>query len=396
MTDRRTLFAIISAAVLFCLGGPVMAEPKDEKFALVTGQKTDVTFAFSDFNLDMATKSPDKFIWNNSNQYPAGFPEFGMFTDLRERYIGYDPLNRDRFAIAIYTGKLEPQRIALAADYARLFATKWGDTSFGVMPHTPVFGEMLAGDNSSGIMIVTRISVFRRGDEVLVIRSRFQAEHFETYARAMAEFIGNVTFAEPMETDPVDAALQTVSRPIQSDGSVFTYALPPHWEQIKSQVPPSGSGSIDLWVDSSDPNRNLATMVSVIAPPTPLPEAQKAPDPQTMANLSYDLAGSALSTLLPDVTFTLDPLDKTTFGDLDAVALFNAAFVYTAKVGEAETPAQISVLMSMGPNGVLLANTLISSRPTEPYLTGTFMVGNYIQSHQLAAQVAYWTAKAAE
>ena len=396
MTYRRTLLAIAGAALLCGLGGSIMAEPKDEKFALISGLDTDVTFAFSDFALDMATKSPDKFIWNDSNQYPAGFPEFGMFTDLRERYIGYDPLNRDRFAIAIYTGKLEPQRIALAADYARMFATKWGDTNFGIMPHSPVFGEMLAGDNSSGIMIVTRISVFRRGDEVLVIRSRFQADHFKTYARAMAEFIGNVTFAEAMDVDPVDAALQITERPLQGDGSVFSYALPPHWEQIKTQTPPSGSGTIDLWVDASDPNRNLATMVSVIAPPAPLPEAQKAPDAQAMANLSYDLAGSALSTLLPDTSFTLDPLDKTTFGDLDAVALFNASFVYTAKVGEAETPAQISVLMSMGPNGVLLANTLITPRPTEPYLTGTFMVGNYIQSHQLAAQVAYWTAKAAQ
>ncbi len=394
MAHRIAAWIALCMSLMMFAGGTAMADPKDEKFALIDGLDPDVTFSFADFALDMATKSPEAFIWNDSNQIPAGFPEFGMFSDLRERYIGYDPLNRDRFAIAIYTGKLEPQRIALALDYARIFATKWGDTNFGMQPHSPLFGELLGGDNSSGIMIVTRISVFRRGDEILVIRSRFQADHFATYARAMAEFVGNVTFAEPINPDAVP--LQTTTRPVQSDGSAYAYDLPAHWQLLKTETPPSGSGALDLWIDVSDPNRNLATVVSVIAPPKPMPDASSAPDPQQMANLSYDLAGSALSSLLPDVSFTLDPLDKTTFGDLDAVAAFNAQFVYVAKVGTEETPAQVSVLMSMGRDGVLLANTVVSPRPTDPYLTGTFMVGNYIQSQQLQAQIAYWNAKNAQ
>lgn len=396
MTKAGLIPAVVIAALVWICGGVAMAEPKDEKFALVSGLETDVSFAFGDFALDITTKSPEKFIWNNSNAVPVGFADYAMFSDLRERYIGYDPLNRDRFAIALYTGKLEPQRIALAVDYARIFATKWGDLNFGMQPHSATFGEMLGGDNSSGIMVVTRISVFRRGDEVLVIRSRFQADHFETYARAMAEFIGNVTFTETLDPDPVTAAMQTITRPVKSDGSTYAYDLPGHWQQIASDTPPSGSGAIDLWVDASDPKRNLATMVSIIAPPTAMPEATSAPDPQQMANLSYDLAGSALSTLLPGQTFVLDPLDKTTFGELDGLAAFNAAFVYTAKVGEAETPAQVSVLMSMGKRGVLLANALVTPRPTDPYLTGTFMAGNYIQKLQLDAQIAYWRAKDAQ
>jgi hypothetical protein len=167
--------------------------------------------------------------------------------------------------------------------------------------------------------------------------------------------------------------------------------MPGHWTLLASEQSPDGSGATDAWNDPSDASSSTALMVFTKAPqPSSEPYV---PDPQAMANLSFTMAETTLKNLLPSPDFTLAPASKTTFGDLDAVASFNAMFVFKGEIGPDKTVVKVSVLMSAGNNGAIIASVTVAPSPSSQYLFATGLIGNYIQGLQLDAQTAYWTGR---
>lgn len=379
----------------FGLAGLVMAEAHQEKFSLIRSDAEVTEFEYAESDLDFVTVSPENFIWNPSATVPPELIPAAMFSSLEERTIGYDPLNRDRFEIRIYTGRIFPDRVAVATDYGRLFGRIWTKQSFGVMSRNRDFGEVLGGDDSSGIMIVNRISVIRRGDEVLVIRSKFHAEHFETYAKAMAEFIGSIQFTTPMTSDPVVENFALLEQGVAPGLPVIAYGLPGNWTHIDVSAPNALGGDFQLWIDSADPNRNGGALFATVPAQLPVPDGETVqPDPQDMANLAGSFANVALQNLLPDQPFRLEPLSMNDFEGLKPLTAFNALYIFKALIGE--NPAKISVMIAMGPDGSITSSTTLSPAPADLYLMGTGMHVNFVQGQALDTMRAYWTARSEE
>ncbi len=391
MQKAGAIFGALLAMFMACAGA-IMAEEIDPKFAMIRVEPADTEFAFAGSDLDFASVAPAGFIWNDSDAVPTDFVDFAVFSAFRERYIGYEPLNRDRFEIRVYTARIFPERVALASDYARLLASVWGAMDFGVMAHDPQFGEVLGGDDASGIMIVNRIAVFRRGDELLILRLKFHADHFDAYAPDIARFVGSIAFAKAENPDPIASTVQAVALDAGPGQPAFGYGVPANWQALDIAQPSPEKGRYALWIDAGDPNRNSGLMQAVIAPPVPMPK-DASPDPQAMANTAAALAEAAIQTLLPGQTFTLDPSEKTEFGELEKVSAFNSLFVFNSEIGPEKKPARVAVLISMGRNGAILGSVMMGPQPSDPYLMGTMMHGNYVVKLAMNAQQAYWAAQ---
>lgn len=398
MKYRMLLFlkhAARAASVLFGLSGTVMAEAHTEKFSLMQSDGERTEFEFADSALDFTTVAPVNFLWNLSTAPVPELVPSAMFSDLQEQMIGYDPLNRDRYEVRVYTGTIFPDRIAVAADYGRLFARVWSNLNFGVMAHNRNFGEVLAGDESSGLMIVNRITVIRRGNEILIVRSKFHADHFETYAKAMAEMIGSITFAVPASADPVATQFTAVSQDVANGMPAIQYDIPGNWVRFDAGTVSDSHGDFQIWIDSADPNRNGGVMFATAPPQSPVPPGETiTPQPQDLANLAGSFANVLLQNLLPDQEFRLEPLKMNSFDNLKDLTAFNALYVF--KVQIADNLAEISSLITMGPDGALLATTTIAPAPVDLYLTGTGMHVNFVQGQALDGATAYWTARKEE
>lgn len=386
---RPFVFAIWA---FFSLAGPIMAEAHQEKFSLIRSDAEVTEFEYAESDLDFVTVSPKDFVWNPSTTIPPELVSAAMFSGFQERTIGYDPLNRDRFEIRIFTGRIFPDRVAVATDYGRLFGRVWTKKSFGVMSHNRDFGEVLGGDDSSGIMIVNRITVMRRGDEVLVIRSKFHAEHFETYAKAMAEFIGSLEFTTPQASDTIVDNFGLLQQSVAPGLPEITYGLPGNWTRLDAPAPNAMGGDLQVWIDSADPNRNGGALFATIPPQSPVPDGETiTPVPQDMANLAGSFANVILENLLPNQPFRLEPLSMNDFEGLKPLTAFNALYVF--KVLIADNPAKISVMIAMGPDGAITSSTTLSAAPADLYLMGTGMHVNFVQGQALDTMRAYWTAR---
>jgi hypothetical protein len=369
-----------------------MAEAHKEKFSLIRSDADVTEFEYADSDLDFVSVSPTNFIWNPSVTVPPELISAAMFSGFQERTIGYDPLNRDRFEIRLYTGRIFPDRVAVATDYGRLFGRVWTKKNFGVMAHNRDFGEVLGGDDSSGIMIVNRITVMRRGDELLVIRSKFHAEHFETYAKAMAEFIGSLQFTTPQASDSIVDTFAFVQQSVAPDLPMITYGVPGNWTRLDTPAPNAMGGDLQVWIDSADPNRNGGALFATVPPQSAVPDGETiTPVPQDMANLAGSFANVALENLLPGQAFRLEPLSMNDFEGFKPVTAFNALYVFKVTIGENQ--AKISVLIAMGPDGSLTSSTTLSPAPLDLYLTGTGMHVNFVQGQALDTMRAYWTAQ---
>lgn len=180
-----------------------MADDDAIKFALAQSDQNKVKFSFAGSSLNLSSSSPKDFIWNKTNTPVKILDKAQVFSELTEEYIGYDPLNRDRLEIRLYTAKIIPERVALGVGYGRLLASKWGALNFGEVTYDHDFGEVLGGDNSSGVMFVNRISVMRRGEQVLIIRSKFDADYFDQYKDAIATFVGSIELSNTSSKDPL-------------------------------------------------------------------------------------------------------------------------------------------------------------------------------------------------
>lgn len=363
-----------------------MAEDDADRFPLIRKTAEPQDFPIESSGMDFSSVSPEAVIWNENR---ASVPEFALaavFESFDQVYIGYDPLNRDRYEVRVYVGTLIPERYANAVDYARLLASVWGNTNFGVKTHTAAFGEVLGGDNSRGIMEVNRISVVRRGTEILVIRSKFQAEHYDTYADTIATFVGSIQ----LEQDPGPALPPGIVKPAPpyGDATGFSHDVPTEWELLPNTPPKGFPGEVRLWFDAADPNGNSGMLVMVLPPAE---DRTKSPiEIQPMADLAASTTLMMIRTLLPDAEVGLEPKVMHQGGEFAEITVFQRLFTFKATIDG--TDATAIAFVGIGPDGTGIVAPMLTTLPTDLYLTGTRNHGNFALSRVIRAAEAHWTA----
>lgn len=349
-----------------------MSDIVTERMGLITAPSESArkTFSFSDApQLSASTFDPSGFVWDEVDTVPPDFIEDGVFTSFSQRYVGYLPAKRDRHEVAIYVAGLRPDRVAPAASTAVQLAAKWGRLSFGVVAHDLEFGEVLGGDESSGVMMVNRISVWRRGHQALILRQTFEAEHFSAHAETIATLVGSLNFAEELSSDPV---IQNAHRStLATNGFDFSFLMPENWSRLVSG--PTGAPLIsEVWYDAADKNGNGAVMVAMGPPVETISHGQRpAPVPeQQMADLAGTIATVFMQNILPDAQFQLSPQNMTSFADLDEITAFNRMYFIDVALNGAASGV-ITVEIVMPADGTTLVNASLSPAPLDPYLLGT-------------------------
>lgn len=389
---RHALFA--GLAVLHLLKGGHLAEAQTgpEKFGLTREDQADTLFEMPGTGLAFTTAAPDRFIWNDSAETPPEFIPAALFSEFEQVSIGYDPVDRDRYEVRIYRATIFPDRVALAADYAALFARLWGRRDFGLAAHSPVFGEVLGGDDSSGVMKINRITVIRQQDELLILRQTFDASRFETYAADIARLVGSVRFRSPRQTELAgDAAVVTQL----SASPAFETRLPGHWSRIVGPEDYGNRGVYELWKDDSDPLGNLGLLLAAVPAPADRRGSPAAgSDLASQGNTAAAFANLLLENLLPGRPFHLEAIEVSRFADLTAVTAFNGHYAFKAEIGEDRVPAKVAVILTFGHDGQTIVAATISPAPQDLYLAGTDMHATYIQALQIEAMTAHFTALA--
>lgn len=171
--------------------------------------------------------------------------------------------------------------------------------------------------------------------------------------------------------------------------------MPANWGQLELPEPPQEQGRYDIWIDTADPKRNSAAMVAVFTPPGgPLkgripsdipPEAE-----QGIANAAADFARLLIGNVLPGTPFELEPETKNGFSGLNKVTAFNSLFHFKATVGQKRLPMHVSVMITVGANGVTISSVRFTTRPIGLYFMGTANHADFVQGLLLQAQRDYW------
>lgn len=352
--------------------GAASAETGTERMGLIAApaEGPSRAFAFPDVpQLAFSTFYPADFVWEDTDETLSDFAEDQVFRSLSKRYRGYAPATRDQHAVSIYIADLHPERIAPAASTAVQLAARWGRQNFGVVAHDLGFGEVLGGDNSSGEMIVNRISVWRRGHQALILRQVFTADGFADHAETIATLAGSVEFRGDMAVDPVMEAALDAS--LSAQDIDFAFPVPGNWTQLAGG--PTGTPLVaEIWYDAADPNGNGAMLVALAPPEQPVAAGQRpgtVPE-QQMADLAGTIATVFMENALPETAFELSPRDMTSFAALDDITAFNRMYFIDVAV-EGEAAGVISVEIVMPADGSTLVNASLSPLALDAYLLGT-------------------------
>ena len=342
--------------------------------------------------LSATTLSPPEFLWDEVASVPMGFAEAGVFRSLTQSHVGYDPANRDRYEVSVYLAELEPDRVAPAAGIAVLLASQWGPLNFGIRAHDLGFGEVLGGNDASGEMIVNRISVWRRGLQVLIVRQKFEAAHFDSYGETIAQMAGSLRFEAPAAADPVLAAVHHGQ--VTAEGVRLAFRMPENWARLTAGATGTPMAA-EIWHDAADPNGNAAAMVMAAPAPGPLAPGQRpaaVPD-QQMFDLAGTVAHVLIENLLPEAKLELTPRDMNSFASLDEITAFNRHLVFDGRLN-GDTPVVIGVTIVMPADGTTLIGASLSPGALDQYLLGTQRHVDLVNALLLGDMETYATAAA--
>jgi hypothetical protein len=380
---RRAIAVLALAAT--ALVGPAMADPA--RFPLRTGESATQSFDTGQATLDFVAPALPGLVWTPANVPVDGPP--GLFTDLREVLVGVDPQDRERFDARLLTGVIDPRRVLLAADYARVLAPRWGTLNFGTFAHNPAFGEVLVGDDRSGAMMVTRLSVFRRGDRVLVVALRFPGEGTGIEGPpGLAAFLGSLTFADPAVPDLLDSFPQVATIPAPDGRAALAVRLPVGWGPL--DLPPPPGADLRVLVDANDPRDDIAVLAGLIPRDAALPMMTD----RAMTGAAQATAEMMVRTLLPDGPVQIVPGELTRLDALGDAGLAHGLYTFRVDRPGAATTA-VTVLLSVGPGGPAAIAGVMTPYPDNPIGDAAFLHGNALMMAQVQAQLDFWTARSA-
>ena len=379
---RLWLLCWLAAVLWVSAGGPSRAEEGIDKMplALAPADAPRAPLVFADApGLSASTFSPPDVQWHEGGAVPDGFAAAGVFSRITQTHLGYDPAHRGRYEVSVYLAELKPDRVAPAAGIAVLLASQWGALNFGIRAHDLGFGEVLGGDNASGEMVVNRISVWRRGLQVLILRQKFEAAQFDTLGGMIAQVAGSLRFDSPESADPVLASVhrgQIGTGQIGTGQTLLDFRMPANWARLPKAVTGTPMAA-EVWQDAADPKGNAGAMVMVappLAPPPLAPVAQGQRPDAVPDQQMFDLAGTAahvlIENLLPGTSLELKPRDMTSFAALDGITAFNRFFVIDARLN-GDIPVVIGVTIVMPADGSTLITASLSPEARDPYLLGT-------------------------
>lgn len=252
--------------------------------------------------LDFRTALPPGLEWFEDDHESEEFAASGMFERLERVWLGYEPAERDRLEIAVWCARIRPERAALASDYARLLAMVWGPLNFGIDGAARDFGEVLAGESDTGFDRRLRISVWRRGLELLIIAAQTTLEDFEAKAPLMAALVGSLEFEAAVVPDPVIASLVAHHLPL-SDGSRFAYLLPSHWPLWQEDA--NARLTARIHIDEADEGRSGA--IGLFTTPVP---ANAPPDQAPLRQIATGTSELMLMNLLPGTRIERKPMNE--------------------------------------------------------------------------------------
>ncbi|KZL02628.1 hypothetical protein [Pseudovibrio sp. Ad26] len=398
---KKEIAQVLLLLVLFMFQGNSSVANDSVKFALIEADKKTSTFSFIDSYLNFSSSSPKDFIWNKADAPVAVLDDAQVVSEFTEEYIGYDPLNRDRLEIRLYAAKIIPERVALGVGYGRLLASKWGALNFGEFTHDHDFGEVLGGDNSSGVMLVNRISVMRRGQHILIIRSRFDADYFDQYKDAIATFVGSIEFAKVVQKDPIVASLETAYLFEKDPEYKFKYHMPSNWKRAVSMEVRRKEAEFDFWLDVGDNLGNSAALAFVIPSSDKRVKAGKfTVDPDRAANIAREYAKSLISNVSSNRPFHFTGIERAVLPRFEQITSYNELFNFSGNLEledeKGSLPYLVSVMVTLGEKGTLNTTAVMTTEHSNDYRFGT---KNHVEfTHQLMmdAQEHFWKVRASQ
>lgn len=399
---RKHLAKFLLVLIFFMgLGNNSMADDAAVKFALIQSDQNEVKFSFAENTLAFTSSSPKDFLWNKVDTPVTILDDAHVFNDFTQEYIGYDPLNRDRLEIRLYTAKVIPERVALGVGYGRLLASKWGALNFGEFTHDHDFGEVLGGDNSSGVMLVNRISVMRRGEHILIIRSKFDADYFDQYKDAMATFLGSIEFASVAQIDPIVASLQTAVLFEKDPDYKFKYYMPSEWKRGEYMEVRRKKGEFDFWADLGDDLGNSAASIFIIRRCDAKPDSPRPPiDKKRAANIANNYAANLIENVLPDRVFNFTDMERTSLERFKPFTFYNELFNFSVDLkledNQGILPLIVSVMVTLGDDGTVNTSVVLTTEYSNDYRFGTKNHAEFTHQLLMDAQEHFWKVRASQ
>lgn len=86
---------------------------------------------------------------------------------------------------------------------------------------------MLTGGDWRGVPALTRISVWRRGEWLLISRARYRSENGDQYQPLLAGIVGSLQFRAVDFVDPITAAL--IADPLDMEDGKIVTMRPNRW-----------------------------------------------------------------------------------------------------------------------------------------------------------------------
>ncbi|MCV2448094.1 hypothetical protein [Paracoccus sp. DMF] len=266
---------------------------------------SDRALALPDFpSLEFRTALPEGLEWFESPQPVKDFDAAGMFARFERLWLGYRPEDRDQLEISVYCASIPPERVAIAADYGRLLARSWGPRNYGVDGDARDFGEVMTGEDDSGFGRRTRISVWRRGTDLLILRADTTLEDFDAQAPRIAAMVGSLEFQNESVADSIIGGLRQHELRLPSGGSL-RYPLPAHWQAFGSDTGSAAPVSAAIWLDKADEGGNSAIGIFGIA----VPAGAKAKD-APLRDIATAMSDLLMQNLAPQVQFSRKPMSE--------------------------------------------------------------------------------------
>lgn len=270
-----------------------------------TAPLSDRALALPEFPaLAFRTALPEGLEWFDTAQPVTDFDAAGIFTRFDRLWLGYAPEDRDQLEISVYCARILPERVAIAADYGRLLARSWGPMNYGVDGDARDFGEVMTGEDDSGFGRRTRISVWRRGTDLLILRADTTLEDFDAQAPRIAAMVGSLQF-QTEGPDPIIEGLRQHDVRLPS-GATLRYPLPAHWQAFGSDMAGTAPVSAAVWLDKADVGGNSALGVFGIAVP-----AGARPGDAPLRDIATAMSDLLMQNLAPQVRFSRKPMNET-------------------------------------------------------------------------------------
>lgn len=373
LTDRRSILKAIGLATGAVLmnGKKTMAQESSAGGALarITAPLSDQRLALPDFPaLEFRTALPEGLDWFESPAPVTDFDASGMFSAFDRYWLGYAPDRRDRLEISIYCARIIPERVALASDYGRLLAQVWGPKNYGLSGAERDFGEVLTGEDTSGYDRRTRLSIWRRGTDLLILRADTTLEDIETEAPRLAAMVGSLEFVNALD-DPITGNLVAHQLRLPS-GQTFDYGLPGHWQAFDTSKAAAAPVSAAVWLDRADEGGNNALGVFGVA----IPRGAKAAD-APLREIATAMSDLLMENLAPAAEFARKPMSEDRLGgfapdSVQSLYLDRLDWSDGRKMGA-------SSFFVAGPEDVV-GYSALSAYPTDQEAMGIFMHGNFV------------------